>query len=258
MIERAESGFWTVAAPELVDDLDHQRPTGVDRSLASGGFADLVLAVAVDLLDGDLLDQVLLEERDQVVAQFVAIVAGGALLDLEALGIEPVGGERQKVDVLLGRLGDRVWLGRAPGAKLDVAQHDRELTICPRVRPAILRAAERDVPPLAIGAEPQRKARLLGRRLHDAACDWTGHQRRPRALARAPITGRGPSSSSATVRLTGLVLPRRRGFTRSGNAGVLVAGCGAAFSCAITSGENPSRGRRLLPSATAPSSRAWS
>jgi len=36
--------------------------------VANGVFPDLVLAVAVDLLDVDRFDQVVLEERDQVVA----------------------------------------------------------------------------------------------------------------------------------------------------------------------------------------------
>jgi hypothetical protein len=49
----------------------------VDRGLADRVFADLVLAIAVDLGDCYLGELVLSEERQEVVGQIVAVAAGG-------------------------------------------------------------------------------------------------------------------------------------------------------------------------------------
>ena len=148
-----------VAAPALVDDLDHQRTAGIDRGLAEGVFADLVLAVAVDLGERDLRDPVFGEERQEVVGQFVAVVAGGGRLDFGALEREPVRGELEKPSVFV-----RLWLltsGGLPGAEFDVAQHSGELAFCLEQCPSVLGAPEREVLAIAVGSEPQRKARLL-------------------------------------------------------------------------------------------------
>jgi hypothetical protein len=69
---------------------------GVDRGLADRVFADLVLAVAVDLGERDLREPVFGEERQEVVSQFVAVVAGGGWLDFGALEREPVRGELEE------------------------------------------------------------------------------------------------------------------------------------------------------------------
>ena len=161
-----------VAAPALVDDLDHQWTAGVDRGLADGVFSDLVLAVAVDLLDIDRFDQMVLEERDQVVAQFVSVVAGGLGFDFENLGVEPV--RRRTAGSTHPPRAPSAYPAR-PGAvsELDVAEHDRKLAFCPRQCPSVLGAPEREIAAFAVGGEPQREAGLLGRRA-PFAFPWLG------------------------------------------------------------------------------------
>jgi hypothetical protein len=155
-----------IAPAEPVDVGNAQgRPVlGSRRNL--GGFAHLALAVAVDLGDGDLGDPVALKERQQVVGEVVPVAAGGVLLNLESLCREPIG--RELVEGRVGVLRRRgIRAGRPPRAKVDVAQHDRELALRHRQGPAVLGPAEREVLALAVGAKAQREAGLAWCRLDD-------------------------------------------------------------------------------------------
>ena len=101
----------------------------------------------------------LLEEREQVVGEVVAIAVGGVGLDLEQLVREPVRRELVKGEIdFPGRR--RIGLRWAPDAEIDVAQHHRELALGHRQRPAVLGLSERRVLALPVGAEAQRETRL--------------------------------------------------------------------------------------------------
>jgi hypothetical protein len=74
----------------------------------------------------------------------------------------------------------RLWLLAAwglPGPEFDITQDGGELVFCSKKCPSVLGATEREVLAIAVGGEPQRKARLLVGRLENVSGGWTtpGH-----------------------------------------------------------------------------------
>ena len=129
--------------PAKAIDVGHHHRCPVLRSCRDlGRLAHPVLAVPVDLSHRDLGEVVVLEERQQMVREIVAVMVRSVLLDLESLRGKPVGGELVERRINgIGRHGVLAW--RPPNAQVDVAQHYRELALCHRHRPAVLRPSER-------------------------------------------------------------------------------------------------------------------
>ena len=76
---------------QTIDVRERHRIAALRGCRDLGSLAHLVLAVAVDLGHRDLREVVLLEERQQVLGEVVAVVAGRVRLDLELLGGVPSG-----------------------------------------------------------------------------------------------------------------------------------------------------------------------
>jgi hypothetical protein len=90
-----------VASSETIHDLDRRCLPLLRGGSEPTGMGDLLLAVAIDLRDGDLGEPVLGEERQQMLGQVVAVAASGIRCELEALEREPIRGELEKPRVLL-------------------------------------------------------------------------------------------------------------------------------------------------------------
>ena len=117
------------------EDLPQARDRLVDRFGGQQAFADLVLAVAVDLGDGDLRRVMGVEERQQVTGELPPVVRERRLAQLAAAGVEPLRGE-----LVEGRRHRRprdAGRGRDPDAALDVGQDVAQLGLGFLARPAI-------------------------------------------------------------------------------------------------------------------------
>jgi hypothetical protein len=134
-VHRARPRHSKLAAPDLdrvardqvvlhgdVEDLTQPDQMLVDRLGAQAALADLVLAVAVDLLHRDLRDTVLCKERQQVARELVLVGRGGAWPNLTPFGGEPVRRELVERRVLnAGRRGCQG--GRLPDTAPDIGEH---------------------------------------------------------------------------------------------------------------------------------------
>jgi hypothetical protein len=140
-----------------LEDLSEPRDRLVDRRRRDRPLAHLLLPVSVDLGNRDLRQPVLGKERQHVVAELPGVVLKrGLRKSLVPQAVEPLGRE-----LVEGRLRRRLLrllrLVRRPDAAPHVGQDVRQLVLGLATTPPFGNAAERQVAPLAVGAEAQRE-----------------------------------------------------------------------------------------------------
>ena len=190
-----------LVADGRVENLAEPRQRLVDRPVrqwaldqALLALADLRRLVAVHFLRGDLREPVILEERQQVMAQRKLVVLDGASRELVTARIQPLRGElvegRLRRWLLASRVGSLA--SRFP-VRTSARTFASSSSALRRVQPSAARA-ERQVATLAIGAEAQREGASSAvaapsRPLALLLCVPSRLPKPPRAASSPPVLG---------------------------------------------------------------------